>query len=1530
MAATDQSYRNQYVLDIVFAVSSILMLLSIVWMLVADYQREYKTEQREFRDVEVAMAQREALSKMPRYKAFEKASAVVERTRAQRDRDQSEIDSLNERIRKILPEKERADLDQQTVKADLDSKSSFYDIAVEQNPRAESTLKLKQDVEKLKKDVAAAKAVSDKYGDEIKQLQQKKDNYEQPLTKAIGDLKKLLDDFDRQITLAVKKKWGISDYIRSVPVIDGFASPTKIEQITLNDLTIDYNFKGVTRFDRCMTCHKGIARPTFTRENLTDLWYEPNDEMQMRLEDAHKILEKRKELLAGLDEGRNLPDPSQIRLTALSEKRLTPGRTVEFSVHPRLDIFVGPNSKHPMEKFGCTICHSGQPSGTSFTFAAHTPNDTKTKKLWQEEYDWEAQHMWDFPMFPQRFVESSCLKCHHQVTDLYSEGNKAEAPKLLKGYDTIREFGCFGCHEINGYANGRRIGPDLRLEPNTPLEQLPPTERAKLLADPDNPPGTLRKVGPSLFRVSEKTYEEWARKWLLAPREFRADTKMPHYYGLSNNNGKALASTGQEKFPATEIHGIVHYLFKSSRDFVSQFPKINAADLPGHIQALETQSNPLSDDQKKDLKDSKALLELRPKAVPLDVKLADVKGNSKAGRDLFTKKGCLACHSHAATNEPDDNWPAAPSEADFGPNLSQVAEKLVQDRKDPKHARLWLTNWIKNPNVHSPRTRMPITHLSDQEAADIAAWLLEQDLRNDRDKKQPISPDLQGTSWPTSEVAAPTEDDLKTLARVYLDRVLPESDVMDLFAGKLGSPTDYRTKTLGVEERDLALKLGSDEGGSKREQLLYYVGKKAVGRLGCFGCHDIPEFDSAKPIGTPLNDWGKKDPGRLAFEDIEGYLKDHYKPEQVVNQRLDQDSNPLSVKRGPLYERFYYDALMHKTREGYLYEKIQDPRSNDYNRIRAWDDRSRMPQFRFARLRVKPKEDDIEFNDRKLWAEAMDQPLDKSARPRKTESLDSFLARKDKAEADNREAVMTFVLGLLADPIAMQYVNRPGAERQAEIRGRQVLDKFNCAGCHTLRPGTFEFKLTPENAKQLAEIHAKSVSAGDYKDDHYYPEHRAWAQPVPFRDTATAYAVRPTLLTKNKKAFVQVTLNEALRIQSSEAGNGGVVEMRAKDVVPISPRDMISPPPSALRSLEDFRAWDKRFGVYGGQFATLLSSYLKEDHPEKNKYVEPGPFVPPVLTWQGERTQPDWLYQFLLDPTKVRELTVLRMPKFNMSDEEARALVDYFGAVGKHVNPNIDLKYPYPKVPQHSDLSSEYWQHQTAAYIQRLKDTKDSELYKEEVNKFTPVWTKMQQDWAEELKSAERNAKAFKSVADKLKEEEAKAPGDKKAQLKRDLDLAEQNAGFWATEKSRLETLVKEKNLDALKSDWGSREAYAVAGFRLVVNQCNKCHAVGDLQAQQIDGRGPSLNLASARLNPEWANRWISNPQRFVSYNSAMPMYFKESEAKVPLVPWLPGTQQEQVQAARDIVLNLPAIGALPATRYWMQYGSGGDTDKKK
>ena len=45
MAATDQFYRHQKTLDMVFGVSCVLMLLSLVWMFYADYHRELVAEE---------------------------------------------------------------------------------------------------------------------------------------------------------------------------------------------------------------------------------------------------------------------------------------------------------------------------------------------------------------------------------------------------------------------------------------------------------------------------------------------------------------------------------------------------------------------------------------------------------------------------------------------------------------------------------------------------------------------------------------------------------------------------------------------------------------------------------------------------------------------------------------------------------------------------------------------------------------------------------------------------------------------------------------------------------------------------------------------------------------------------------------------------------------------------------------------------------------------------------------------------------------------------------------------------------------------------------------------------------------------------------------------------------------------------------------------------------------------------------------------------------------------------------------------
>ena len=87
---------------------------------------------------------------------------------------------------------------------------------------------------------------------------------------------------------------------------------------------------------------------------------------------------------------------------------------------------------------GCTICHDGQGSATDFKWASHTPNDPDQAIEWTRKYEWFNNHHWIFPMTPERFIESNCLKCHHEVVELEPSERFPDppAPKLVAGYET--------------------------------------------------------------------------------------------------------------------------------------------------------------------------------------------------------------------------------------------------------------------------------------------------------------------------------------------------------------------------------------------------------------------------------------------------------------------------------------------------------------------------------------------------------------------------------------------------------------------------------------------------------------------------------------------------------------------------------------------------------------------------------------------------------------------------------------------------------------------------------------------------------------------------------------------------------------------------------------------------------------------------------------------------------------------------------------------------------------------------------------
>src|SRR6266481_7003592 len=288
MAATDQTYRNQRWLDIVFGVTCVLMLVSVVWMFWQDYNREFKVDQRDFRDVEAAVAERQMLKLVPDQKQMEEIEEQ-ERTLAhvRQLRDEA-AERVSDELKKAITERTKAAAKAQEVKADYDSVVSLYNIAVEERDAEDSnssrykTLSeraaaMGQRLSKLNEELEVKNRKLEAANQAYEAVKAKKKGLEDAVSMNEDLLKKKTSDFDRFAKLAYQKQWKFGDTFRTLPVLDAFSSPVRIQQYTLGDLPIDYNFKFVTRYDRCTTCHLGFDRPTYSKADLRDLGKEASE-----------------------------------------------------------------------------------------------------------------------------------------------------------------------------------------------------------------------------------------------------------------------------------------------------------------------------------------------------------------------------------------------------------------------------------------------------------------------------------------------------------------------------------------------------------------------------------------------------------------------------------------------------------------------------------------------------------------------------------------------------------------------------------------------------------------------------------------------------------------------------------------------------------------------------------------------------------------------------------------------------------------------------------------------------------------------------------------------------------------------------------------------------------------------------------------------------------------------------------------------------------------------------------------------------
>jgi mono/diheme cytochrome c family protein len=548
-----------------------ILTFVFVLMIAYDYSRDWKTIQRTFMRLDARLTRQQALA--ARQKALDeqhtKLLAELKASRAEIATHRARLAKLNQRLKALEPRVYAADQEYKFTKASFDAERYLYEDALANKPK--SAAGAKKSVDKLTKELdertlrlAELKREQGQVEAEIGQINARRKEIETTLERRTADYRLARQKF-------VSLQQDTLFKLRNSPILDMINPSLRVQQVQLPDHFINVNFMQIPRVDRCTTCHIGSDRKGFEDPKI---------------------------------------------------------KTV-YRTHPRMHRMVGSESMHPATSFGCTPCHGGRDRATSFWSAGHSPETEAQRSNWTKKYDWEFDRFNETPVLPLKYAEAGCYRCHA------GEANFPEAPTLDAGMRIVESLGCWGCHRIEGLEK----------------QHLP-------------------KVGPSLEKVRSKVSTEWAKRWIMDPAAFRANTKMPTFFYQENFvdvSGPKPPTAAQKKMNEdgriendTMVNAIVQYLGEHSR--------------PGTVPAVAGE------------------------------------GDAARGEKLLAERGCFGCH----LVDPHAQRDLTGTYRQFGPNLAGIGSKTSRD---------WIYHWILNPKDWNPDTKMPNLRLTADDALDIAEYL---------------------------------------------------------------------------------------------------------------------------------------------------------------------------------------------------------------------------------------------------------------------------------------------------------------------------------------------------------------------------------------------------------------------------------------------------------------------------------------------------------------------------------------------------------------------------------------------------------------------------------------------------------------------------------------------------------------------------------------------------------------------------------------------------------------------------------------
>lgn len=470
-------------LNKLFAVLSILFFITTIWVFLDDYIKPWKVFQVKSLEVKRKVLLNQAAEEdknidQEKYKELKSLEAEAAQSVEQK---KEEIKKSKEQLIEI----EKLIYSQNMINGEMGSLASEWQYKYEHYNGMSGK---QSEASNAQKFMIKYKKLFDQGRDKLKQLQaeellevNKIKAIEKEQDAVAKKIKDLVGTKDRLLAAADKSEVNPIWLLRNAPFIDYLDPTVKIQQIVLQNISDDRYFQKTAKVDRCTTCHVFIDQKGF-------------------------------------------------------EEQENPYKT-----HPRLDtLAVGGDSAHPKKEFGCTTCHGGEGHRVlDFQSVAHTPQNLKQKKEWQEKYNWHEPHKVPSTMLPLQHTEASCIKCHQ------GEDRLVFGEKHNKGRELIENYGCYNCHKIQGWEH-------------------------------------YKKSGPSLEKIAGKLTPEFTKNWIWSPHTFNPHSRMPAFFNQANNSKEEFA-----KLNIVEVNAMTEYLYANSKSYEPSI-KYQAGDAESGKELIQT------------------------------------------------------------------------------------------------------------------------------------------------------------------------------------------------------------------------------------------------------------------------------------------------------------------------------------------------------------------------------------------------------------------------------------------------------------------------------------------------------------------------------------------------------------------------------------------------------------------------------------------------------------------------------------------------------------------------------------------------------------------------------------------------------------------------------------------------------------------------------------------------------------------------------------------------------------------------------